>query len=87
MACNIVLNKGLDIQYYSTTCSTTVHVQVSLSRLGANNTQVFVLVENAMVDGAATPELQAPSLASSSGLTLANNTTAGSVVPATTASD
>ena len=34
------------------------------SRLGANNTQVFVLVENAMEDAAAPGVLQAPSLAS-----------------------
>ena len=38
-----------------------------------------------MVDGVATPELQAPSLAASSGLGPANDTTAGSVVPATPA--
>ena len=32
--------------------------------LGPHKTQVFVLVENAMVDGAATGALQAPSVAS-----------------------
>ena len=34
------------------------------SGLAPNKTQVFVLVENAMVDGAATGALQAPSVAS-----------------------
>ena len=49
--------------------------------LGAKNTQVFVLVENAMVDGAATSALQAPSLASSSGQRPGNDTNAGPVAP------
>ena len=44
-------------------------VQVSLfvPRHSKINTKVFVLVENAMVDGAATGALQAPSLAANSG--------------------
>ena len=50
-----------------------------------HSAQVFVLVENAMVSGAATSALQAPSLASSSGLGPANDTNAGPVVPATPA--
>ena len=52
------------------------------SCLGTTNTQVFVPVENAMVDGAATGALQAPSVASSSGNRPGNDTNALPVVPA-----
>ena len=55
------------------------------SGLGPNKTQVFVQVENAMVDGAATGALQVPSLASSSGQRPANDTNAGPGAPATPA--
>ena len=53
--------------------------------LGPHKTQVFVLVGNAMVDGAATGALLAPSLASSSGRRFVNDTNGGLVVPATPA--
>ena len=51
----------------------------------ARKTQVFVLVENAMVDGAATSALQAPFLASSSGQRPVHDANVGPVVPATPA--
>ena len=60
-------------------------VCVEVSLLGPTKTQVFVLVENAMVDGAATGALQAPSWASSSGQRPVIDTNAGPVVPATPA--
>ena len=50
--------------------------------LAPTKTQVFVLVENAMVDGAATGALQAPSLTSSSGQRPVNDTNAAPMVPA-----
>ena len=53
--------------------------------LGPHKNQVFVQVENAMVDGAATGALQVPSLASSSGQRPANDTNAGPGAPATPA--
>ena len=59
--------------------------EVPWSGLAPRKTQVFVLVENAMVDAAATGALQAPPLASSSGQGPVNDTNAGPVVPAAAA--
>ena len=59
-----------------------IHVQVSLLAPRREKNPGFVLVENAMVDGAATGALQAPLVAPSSGLGPTNDTNAAPMVPA-----